>query len=551
MISTAMIRKERVWKFLAGLPVFLLFLLPMAGALFFATVSAVTPSAWAAQLRQPEFFAGLELSLGTGLLASFLSLLLSLLLASGFVESGKTATRLPALGAILAVPHLAVAIALGFLVMPTGMLARLLAIPLGWTTPLGWVITHDPWGVLLVLALVLKETPFLTYVVLAYLARTNVRQQFHKQALVAHSLGHGAGSIWARVILPQLLPVLALPLLVVFSYAATVVDVSLAIGPTQPPTLATLIWADLNSSDPLENARGSAGAFALTAAVAGGSAAVYLLFKMVEPLVRSFYSAGPDSWPLPKTASVCLWRAISIFYILLLACLVFLSFARLWPFPDLMPRISDAASWRSIAQNPSALITSLVLGLVTSLGGLGLLLLWFETQSPRSDKFLLAFSLPALALPALVIGLGQYQMLLSLGLTGTLPGLYLVHLMPVFAYMYVILAAPYRAFDHRWKSLANGLQSSRLKFLLQVKWPLLKPQLLASLAIGFAVSFGQYVPAQLAAAGRYSTLPMEAISLTAGVNRPLTASYALLLGVAPFAVFMFAAMLSRPRWSRP
>jgi putative thiamine transport system permease protein len=377
-----------------------------------------------------------------------------------------------------------------------------------------------------------------------------VSLKFRQQAKVAQSLGHGSGSIWLRVFLPQLLPVLAWPLLVVFSYAATVVDLSLAIGPTQPSTLSAIIWADLNSADPLENARGAAGAFALTGAIILLSAVVFTAAKASNTLARRFYTAGPSAMQMPVVASRQIWRVIQVFNILLLACLVFLSLARAWPFPDLWLRQFDAASWHAILQNPSALMTSLTLALATPLSALMLLLLWFETQSQNRDRFILAFALLALALPSLVTGLGQYQLLLKLGLSGTSLGLYLVHLMPVAAYMLLILASPYRGFDERWKATANALQASPWRFLACVKWPLLKPQILAALAIGFAVSFGQYVPAQLAAAGRYSTIPMEAVTLTSGANRPLTAAFALLLGLGPVLVFITASLLSRPRWSR-
>jgi putative thiamine transport system permease protein len=228
-----------------------------------------------------------------------------------------------------------------------------------------------------------------------------------------------------------------------------------------------------------------------------------------------------------------------------------LSFARSWTFPSLWPSLFDTVSWLTIAQNPAALLTSLALAIATSLTALIILILWFETQSQARDPLVLVFALLALALPSLVTGLGQYQALLRLGLSGTGFGLYLVHVMPVAAYMFLILANPYRAFDARWKATANALQASNLRFLMAVKWPLLKPQILAALAIGFAVSFGQYVPAQLAAAGRYATIPMEAVTLTSGANRPLTAAFALMLGIAPLLVFVTASILGRPRWSRP
>jgi putative thiamine transport system permease protein len=533
-----------------SLPLLVLFLLPLLVAVFFAVQSAADESAWMALLQHPQFGVALELSLVTGVVATLAALLLSLFLAAGIFEAESTAKNLPIIGAILAVPHLAVAIALGLLVMPTGVVARLLAIPLGWQMPPSWITTHDPYAILLVAALILKETPFLVYVLLAHLRRDDVALKFASQAQASRSLGHGSGSTWLRVFLPQLLPVLAWPLLVVFSYAATVVDLSIAIGPTQPPTLSAIIWADLNSSDPVENARGAAGAFALTGLIAIIGFAAAAAFNFVKPTMQRFYAAGPSLTEFPTLTGTRLWHAVQIIFAVLLVILLSLSFTRQWPFPDLWPTHFDIASWQAVASQPIALLTSIALGVATASGGMVILLCWFETQGRRHDPVVLAFSLLALALPSLVTGLGQYQMLLHLGLSGTSLGLYLVHLMPVVAYMFLILREPYRSFDERWIATSNALQAKPMRFLLKVKWPLLKPQLLASLAVGFAVSFGQYVPAQLAAAGRFSTLPMEAVALTSGANQPLTAAFSVMLALVPIVVFAASSIVGRPRWSR-
>ena len=533
-----------------GVPLLALFLLPLVVALLFAAASAVDGAAWVALFHHPQFFPALELSLLTGAVAAAASLSLSLFITAGIFESAGTEKGLSILGVILAVPHLAVAIALGLLVMPTGILARLLAVPFGWTTPPAWITTHDPYGILLIAALILKETPFLVYVLLAHVRRDDVALKFSREARIARSLGHGSASIWLRIFIPQLVPILVWPLLVVFSYAATVVDLSIAIGPTQPSTLSTIVWADLNSSDPIENARGAAGAFALTFAVVIGGLLAAAIYRLAKPLLQNVYTAGPSLMQFPKLASKKTWLSMQSLYVVLLAGLVLLSFARRWPFPLLLPTLFDAASWSAVTAQPAALLTSVFLAVATTMSSLIILLCWFETQKSRNDIVLLAFALIALVLPALVTGLGQYQMLLYLGLSGTMLGLYLVHMMPVAAYMFLVLAAPYRGFDMRWKSVSNALQAKHFRFLLEIKWPLLKPQLWASFAIGFAVSLGQYVPAQLAAAGRFSTLPMEAVALTSGANRPLTAAFALLLALVPIVVFITASTLSRPRWAR-
>ena len=54
------------------------------------------------------------------------------------------------------------------------------------------------------------------------------------------------------------------PLVIVFVYGATVVDMALVLGPTQPPTLAVVIWHALNDAAPEMNRMGLAGTLLLT-----------------------------------------------------------------------------------------------------------------------------------------------------------------------------------------------------------------------------------------------------------------------------------------------
>jgi putative thiamine transport system permease protein len=126
--------------------------------------------------------------------------------------------------------------------------------------------------------------------------------------------------------------------------------------------------------------------------------------------------------------------------------------------------------------------------------------------------------------------------------------MFFAHVLPVAAYVFIMLQGPYRGFDQRYHAAASGLRAVRTQFLTQVKWPMLKAALLSAFAVGFAVSVAQYVPAQLASAGRFSTLPMEAVTLTSGGNRALTAAYGLALMALPLIVFVGAGIFGRPRW---
>lgn len=530
---------------LLALPLSLLLIGQLVLALAFLVPDLLDANAFAALFAHPQFGGGLFLSLFTGISSTLISLLLACIIAAR-----RPAPPAAEAGAMLAVPHLALALGVVFLIVPTGFIARLIAtLVTGWTSPPQWIAAQDPYGLSLVAALVLKETPFLVWVMAHLLVRGDLREQLQGQSRVARALGHGPRSVWLRVVLPQILPRMVWPLIAVFAYGATVVDMALVTGPTQPPTLATVIWRDLNDADPATAARGAAGTIILSAVVILLVAAAGILLHVGRPWIRRFYTRPrtPErnliAWPGHAWS---LWRLV---YVMVSALLILQSFSGHWPFPRLLAHDFSLSAWQRIAANPAPLFTSLALALTAAGLSLAAAVAWFETLSARLDRLALAACAISLCLPALMVALGQYRLFLAAGITGTAAALFLAHVLPVSAYVFVMLHGPYRGFDQRWHAVSSGLGQPRSAFLARIKWPLLKAPLLAAAAVGFAVSMAQFVPAQLAAAGRYATLPMETVTLSSGGNRPFIAASALLLMLLPLAAFLTASRLSRPRWS--
>lgn len=530
------------------MPLVLLFLLPFAAALLFILpelANGVTHGqAFAGLLAHPQVPGALWLTLFTGIASTLLSLGFALLVIAG-------ARRNPAAGAgaFLAVPHLSLALGLAFLVMPSGLLARVIAtLVTGWTEPPPWVTTHDPLGVALIAALVLKETPFLVWVFAGLLNRDDLRQQFAGHSAAARSLGHGPTSTFLRVILPQLLPRAVLPLIAVLAYGMTVVDMALVIGPGQPPTLAQLAWTDLNDAEPATAARGAAGVLLLSVLILVLLLVVGLLLRLGRPWTGGIYSGYPRRGKLSLPVSGQIWGLWMALYALIGILLLVQSVSGFWPFPRLLPQGFTLKAWPQLLSDSQAFTTSLVLALATATTALAATVAWFETQPPSRDRIIWTAAMLGLCLPALLVALGQYRLFLWFGITGTPTALFLAHLLPVTAYVIVMLAGPYRGYDRRWQATAAGLRASPPHFLVHIKWPMLKAPLLSAFAVGFAVSVMQFVPAQLAAAGRYTTLPMEAVTLSAGGNRALIATYGLALTALPLIVFVMAGVLARPRW---
>lgn len=530
------------------IPVLVLWAAPLLLALPVWLAASFDPAAWRSLFAHPQLYPALGLSVFTGSAATLFSFALATLLACGLYGHRVWQRVSQWSGYFIALPHLAFAIGFAFLIMPSGMLARLAA---GGDEPPGWITTQDPLGLSLIMALVLKETPFLVWMYWSVLARADLAPRFRGQFLAALSLGHGEASAFMRVLLPQVLPKLVWPLLAVWIYGATVVDMALVIGPTQPPVFSVLVWQDLNDADALHNARGMAGAFWLTSILTVLAVLMAAFWGAARPVLRYPMCSGPAYRPArrPVTLAMTAGSAIACIYAAAIVVLCLMSGAARWPYPSLWPEALHLGAWQSASAD--ALGTSVALGLATTLAALVLAVLWLEAAPARHDRPLSWLAGAAIMLPALAISAGQYRMLLDLRLTGSWTGLFLVHLTPVFAYVWIVLRAPYRAFDPRWKSVGASLHASPVRFWRSVKLPLLRAPIAAAAAIGFAVSLAQFVPAQLAAAGRHVTLPMEAVSLSSGGNRSLTAVHALLLALPCAAAFALAAVAGRERRVAP
>jgi putative thiamine transport system permease protein len=237
-----------------------------------------------------------------------------------------------------------------------------------------------------------------------------------------------------------------------------------------------------------------------------------------------------------------------LLYSAIVILLLFQSASGFWPYPNLLPESLTLSAWEKLLSDGRPLLTSLLLALGTAATALAASVVWLEGMRPSRDTVMLWLSAFLLCLPSLVIGLSQYRLFLALGITGTALAMFLAHVLPVVAYVFIMLQGPYRGFDRRWQATAAGLGQNTVAFLTKIKWPMLKAPILAAFAVGFAVSIAQYVPAQLAAAGRYSTLPIEAVTLSSGGNRALVAAYGAALMALPLIVFLLASWLGRPRW---
>lgn len=218
--------------------------LPLLPAVSMMTLPALRLTLWQSLVADPQFWQALAATLVSTLLSVGGALIITLsVVAVLWPSSGwrRLAARLPLL---LAVPHVAFATAALLLFAEGGWLSRLLPF---------FIPPVDRYGIGLGLTMAVKESAFLLWVVYGLLGE----KRLAGQATVLKSLGYGRWQCLKWLVLPALLPALAIALLATAAWSLSAVDVALVIGPGNPPTLAVLAWQWLSQGDEQQQAKGA------------------------------------------------------------------------------------------------------------------------------------------------------------------------------------------------------------------------------------------------------------------------------------------------------
>ncbi|MEN9434393.1 MAG: hypothetical protein RLZZ422_1982 [Pseudomonadota bacterium] len=492
---------------------------------------------WQALLVEPQLPLALRHTFFSAIGSTLLAVVLALSTVILLYPSHWWQWLVKRLAVLLAFPHLAFAVGFGFLIAPSGFIARMLAPLFSWSSPPSWQLPQDSYALSLMVGLALKESWFLLWVLTSLLQQHSTLRALH----VAQSLGYGRLQIWLQVLLPQVLPRLAWPLMAVLAYSVSVVDMALVLAPTTPPPLAVLGWQWFNDLDPKRFALGSAVSVLLLLIILGLSTLGYGLFKLY-PLFNRYLSG--KRWRSGLLSSSTLQKAIAINVVLIgwlaLILLSIWSFANQWFYPSLLPSTWTLKGWWQL--EGTLLTNTLVLGLSSSLVAVIVVISWLEAFAKNRVEL---WYFP-LVLPAVPLVVAQYEVVIRLHSESTYLALVWAHLLWVVPYVLLVLASTYQNFDQRLMLTAQALGHSDARILFQVKLPLLWRPISAAFAVGFAVSVAQYLPTVMIGAGQISTLTTEAVVLSTGGNRRTLAVYA--LGQALLPWLMFLLMMGLTYW---
>jgi putative thiamine transport system permease protein len=512
--------------------------------------------AWHQLFELPGLVTSLRLSLVSGFGATLVSLMLALFGSAWVYHTSEKESSLSKLKPfsqailvpILAAPHAAIAIGLAFLLAPSGWLARLFSPWLtAWDLPPNLATVQDLWGLSLTLGLIIKELPFLWLVSLVALKQIDVSRQLN----LTQSMGYSHTAAWCKIIVPQLYPLIRLPVFVVLVYALSTVDMAQLLGPNNPPTLALATMRWYNDTNVQLLLPASAASVLLGVLIAASVLLWEVVVRTVMFTSKVMIRSGDRTGKYSLFTGV-LTTALPITVMLGLLSLLVLALWSItwrWSFPDALPTSWSYNNWlQLITHVPLALQHSLIVALISSGLALTLAIAWLEVQDRFGGHFYkitLWFIYLPLLVPQIAFLYGLKVGFLRLGLNGSMMTVIWAHLLFVFPYTMLSLVDSWRALDKRYVQVATSLGRSSWSCFWRIKLSLLLRPLLLAWAIGIAVSISQYLPTLMIGAGRVESLTIEAVSLASGADRRLVGVYGLLQALVPLLAYSFALLLPR------
>jgi putative spermidine/putrescine transport system permease protein len=249
-----------------------------------------------------------------------------------------------------------------------------------------------------------------------------------------------------------------------------------------------------------------------------------------------------------RRATVLTGALMVTWLVLPLVPLAVWSFARGWRFPDLLPGGWTLQAWRIAFSERSGVVESLgttvaVALLATILSVLigvpaGRALGLYRFRGKAVAELMI---LAPVIVPGLAVALGLHGILLGLGLTNTLGGVVLVHLVPTLPYMILVMAGFFADYDVAYEQQARSLGASAWQTFRHVTLPAILPGVVVGALFAFLVSWSQYVLTLLIGGGRVVTLPLLLFTFATSGRNDIAGALAILYVLPGALVLLFTA----------
>ncbi len=234
-----------------------------------------------------------------------------------------------------------------------------------------------------------------------------------------------------------------------------------------------------------------------------------------------------------------------LFYAVLIAPIILFilfAFSERWFFPELLPKIWTFSQFLDLISDPQIYASwgaSLFIAGIVSFLSIVISLPAARVIGLRSfkgrDLAWIIFFIPTVV-PPLAVGMGLNILFLRIGLSGSVFGVILSHLVPTLPYSIFTLSGVFARYDENYELQARVLGSSKLSTFFKVTIRLIYPGLIVATLFAFLISWSQYLLTLLIGGGRILTLPMLLFSAVSGGNPTSIALLSLVFILPPILI---------------
>ena len=224
------------------------------------------------------------------------------------------------------------------------------------------------------------------------------------------------------------------------------------------------------------------------------------------------------------------------------------SFARSWFFPDLLPSAWSMRAWNYALSDTSGVLDSLWVTILISVGATILSVLAgvpagraLGLYNFRGKQFVELMILAPTIVPGIAVVLGIHTVFITMGLTNTISGVILVHLVPTLPYMVLVMAGIFANYDPAFEDQARSLGASPLKTFWYVTLPAIMPGVIVGALFAFLVSWSQYILTLLIGGGRVVTLPLLLFNFASAGRNDVTGAIGMIYIVPGVIILILTA----------
>jgi putative spermidine/putrescine transport system permease protein len=256
---------------------------------------------------------------------------------------------------------------------------------------------------------------------------------------------------------------------------------------------------------------------------------------------------GPDPLFL-RTFRILTGSLLIVWLILPLVPLAIWSFARGWRFPDLLPQTWTLNAWHYALSDASGVVDSLGLTIgislsVTLLSVLlgvpaGRALGMYQFRGKRVVELMI---LAPVIVPGIAVALGIHAVFIWLGLTNTVAGVMLVHLVPTLPYMVLVMAGIFANHDPAFEQQARSLGAGPVQTFWYVTLPAILPGVIVGGMFAFLVSWSQYILTLLIGGGRVVTLPLLLFNFATSGRNDIAGAIGMIYILPGILILLFTA----------